>query len=129
MTSAALFRLRRDARSEAYCRARAVEYLLARNRIVEAEARLQSAVEDSVIYGEPAMMAARAQFLAAVGQHSEALDSLVQARGQCREPPGGPAGTHSACGYYLRPLPRFGTMALVRMAPRRAWCGGGKPRE
>jgi CHAT domain/PDZ domain/Clp amino terminal domain, pathogenicity island component len=87
--SAALFRLRRDVRSEAYCQARAVEYLLGRNRIVEAESRLQSAVEDSVIYGEPAIMAVRAQFLAAVGQHSEALDSLVQARDQCRRPPAG----------------------------------------
>jgi hypothetical protein len=90
--SAVLFRRRRDARSEAYCRARAVEYLLARNRIVEAEARLQSAVQDAVMCDEPAIMAVRAQFLAAVGQHSEALSSLVQARGQCRRPSAGLQG-------------------------------------
>ena len=87
--SAALFRRRHDPCSEAYCRARAVEYLLVRNRIADAEARLRSAVGDRVVRGEPAIMAVHAQFLAAVGQNAEALSSLIQARGQCRRAPAG----------------------------------------
>lgn len=78
--SAAVFRRRRDYRSQAYCIARAVEYLLAHNRIKDAEARVRAVPETAEVFSEPAFKAARAEFLAAVGQYDRALRLLREAR-------------------------------------------------
>ncbi len=44
--TAHVFRSKGDPRSEAYCLARGIEYLLARNSVAEAEARSRAAIED-----------------------------------------------------------------------------------
>ena len=85
--SAARFRRRRDHRSEAYCVARAITYMLTRNRIADAEARSRAAITDPHLGREPAIRAARAQYLTAVGQHAEALEMLLAARQTARLPP------------------------------------------
>jgi len=85
----ALFRRRHDPRSEAYCVARAVEYMLSHARIVDAEALTRSAIKDEAISGQPAVKAAQAQFLAVLGQHAEALRLLLEAQGKGRRAPAG----------------------------------------
>lgn len=77
---AALFRRYRDHRSEAYSLARGIQYLLARNRISDAEIRSRAAMEDAHLSGQPAIMAVRAQCLAIVGTHADALQLLRAAR-------------------------------------------------
>ncbi len=85
--SAARFRRRGDYRSVAYCLARGIEYLLTRNKIADAGARSRAAIEDERLGRQPAIMAVRAQFLTVVGQHAEALQLLLGARGATRRPP------------------------------------------
>ena len=84
--SADLFFRRGDYRSAAYCIARAVEYLLARNQFSDAEAKVRAALDDGRVSGESAFRAAWAEFLAATGQHAEALDILRAERGRRRRP-------------------------------------------
>ena len=85
--SAGLFLRQGDYRSAAYCEARTVEYLLARNRISDAETRIRAGLDDERLSGEPAFMAAQAEFLVAVGDHDEALGLLQEARARSARPP------------------------------------------
>jgi tetratricopeptide (TPR) repeat protein len=85
--SAARFCRKGDHRSEAYCLARAIGYMLARNRIADAEARSRAVIADAHLGREPTALAARAQYLTAVGQHAEALQMLLRARRAVRRSP------------------------------------------
>lgn len=80
------FRRKGDFRSAAYCVARVVEYLLAHNRISDAETQVRAGLDDARVSREPVFMAARAEFLVAVGQHAGALELLRQARDRCGRP-------------------------------------------
>ncbi|QFR02129.1 CHAT domain-containing protein [Streptomyces phaeolivaceus] len=85
--SAAVFRDRGDAASEAFCWALGIDYMIARNQLPHAE-RLVRAMRDSPeVAGQPAALAAEAALLRAVGESERALSTLRQAAGAARRVP------------------------------------------
>jgi hypothetical protein len=76
--AAETFKRMRDARSEAYVVARAIEYLLRNNRFSDAEVWVRRAAEPPVC-DQPAAAAAAAQFYVAVGFSQRAYDEYRRA--------------------------------------------------
>ena len=76
---AARFRGHGDIASAAWALARGIEYMLDQNRLTDAETRSTAAMNDPVLRDRPAVLGARALFLASVGLPAQGLELLERA--------------------------------------------------
>ncbi|WP_194918186.1 PDZ domain-containing protein [Catenulispora rubra] len=77
--AAKYFLRRKDSRTAAYCIARGVDYLLLHAELAEAERVVRNARKDTRLARQPALQAAHALLLQAVGRKVEAHGELVHA--------------------------------------------------
>lgn len=81
------FRKRGDLVSAAWATARGIEYMVDQNRLTEAETRSTAAMRDPELAAMPAVLGARALFLAVVGLQADGLALLARAAAHAERTP------------------------------------------